>query len=75
VKFNSIRQSLNGVLKVYSQPEKGTSFQIYFPAVQETVVPVRQTERVAAGHGKQILLVDDEGVVVFVGTLTLEQKG
>jgi CheY-like chemotaxis protein len=66
----------HGILKVYSQPEKGTSFQIYFPAVQETVVPVRQTERVApVGHGEQILLVDDEGVLVFVGTMTLEQKG
>jgi PAS domain S-box-containing protein len=66
----------HGILKIYSQPEKGTSFQIYFPAVQETAVPVRQTERVApVGHGEQILLVDDEGVLVFVGTMTLEQKG
>lgn len=39
-------------------------------------MPVRRTERVVpVGHGEQILLVDDECVLVFVGTMALQQKG
>ena len=64
------------VLKVYSEPGKGTTFFIYFPAVSETVAAVAAPERQSsAGRGERILFVDDEGVLLFVGTMTLEQKG
>jgi PAS domain S-box-containing protein len=66
----------HGVLKVYSEPGKGTAFQIYFPAVHDTPAPVEVVERVSpVGNGEHILFLDDEGVLVFIGTMILEQKG
>jgi PAS domain S-box-containing protein len=65
-----------GVMKVYSEPGKGTTFHIYFPAVREPIAVVRAPEREAPmGNGERILFVDDEGVLLFVGTMTLEQNG
>jgi PAS domain S-box-containing protein len=66
----------HGLMKVYSEPGKGTTFHIYFPAVQEVVSVELATEREAPmGNGERILFVDDEGVLLFVGTMTLEQNG
>jgi PAS domain S-box-containing protein len=66
----------HGLMKVYSEPGKGTTFHIYFPAVQEVVSMELATEREAPmGNGERILFVDDEGVLLFVGTMTLEQNG
>jgi PAS domain S-box-containing protein len=65
-----------GALKVYSEPGKGTTFHVYFPAVRDAAAPERAPERQAAtGRGERILFVDDEGVLVFVGTMSLEQNG
>jgi PAS domain S-box-containing protein len=65
-----------GVMKVYSEPGKGTTFHIYFPAVRQATTVARAPEREAPlGHGERILFVDDEGVLLFVGTMTLEQNG
>ena len=66
----------HGVMKVYSEPGKGTQFLVYFPAVSETVTPVSSPKGQAPlGRGERILFVDDEGVLLFVGTMTLEQNG
>jgi PAS domain S-box-containing protein len=66
----------HGVMKVYSEPGKGTQFFVYFPAVREAVISGSAPERPATvGRGERILFVDDEGVLLFVGTMTLEQKG
>ena len=66
----------SGILKVYSEPSKGTAFQIYFPAARGAVEPVRAQELGArAGRGEHVLFVDNESVLVFVGTSTLEQNG
>lgn len=65
-----------GALKVYSELGKGTTFHIYFPAVRDAAAPERAPEgEVATGRGERILFVDDEGVLVFVGTMSLEQNG
>ena len=66
----------HGLMKVYSEAGKGTTFHVYFPAVREAVTVERAPERDApTGNGERILFVDDEGVLLFVGTMTLEQNG
>ncbi len=65
-----------GILRVDSEKGKGSTFQIYFPAVPGAVEHVRVAEFCApAGHGEHVLFVDDDPVLVFVGTAALEQKG
>ena len=66
----------SAIVKVYSEPAKGSAFQIYFPAVLDAATPVHTDDRDApAGRGQHILFLDDEGVLVFVGTMMLEQSG
>jgi CheY-like chemotaxis protein/two-component sensor histidine kinase len=67
----------HGAIKVYSEVGKGTSFHLYFPAVMDAVVvPAPAPEgKTFKGQGEKILFVDDEGVLLFVGTMTLEQNG
>lgn len=66
-----------GVMKVYSELGKGTTFSIYFPAVVSEAVELAPTPeaQAPAGRGERILFVDDEGVLLFVGTMSLEQNG
>ncbi len=66
----------SAIVKVYSEPAKGSAFQIYFPATLDAATPVHIDDRDApAGRGQHILFLDDEGVLVFVGTMILEQSG
>ncbi len=66
----------SAIVKVYSEPAKGSAFQIYFPAALDAASPVHVDDRDApAGRGQHILFLDDEGVLVFVGTMMLEQSG
>ena len=73
---HGIIESHRGIMKVYSEAGKGTTFFIYFPAATDAAAPEPEPERKATtGRGERILFVDDEGVLLFVGTMTLEQKG
>jgi len=68
--------SHDGVLRVYSEPGKGTSFHIYFPAAeQEAKLATGEKGTVAAGRGEWILFVDDEPLLVSTGRLMLEKHG
>ena len=66
-----------GALKVYSEPGKGTTFKILFPALEEAENGVRFDESSLAdwrGQGT-ILLVDDEESLVALGARMLEHLG
>ncbi|MEW6159328.1 MAG: response regulator [Verrucomicrobiota bacterium] len=72
-----IVKSHGGFMHVYSEPQKGSIFKIYFPAhvenaVPETAVPEQQLPR---GQGELILVVDDEPQVLQVIRLTLQKHG
>jgi len=67
-----------GFINVYSEPGKGTSFHVYFPA-SEAVVAEEKTGSAAKdsliyGEGT-ILLVDDEAMIADVGKDMLEMMG
>jgi PAS domain S-box-containing protein len=64
-----------GSLKVFSEPGRGTTFQIFLPAAQSKVTeaPVRE-EKSAKGKGT-VLVVDDEEVVRRTAQSVLERAG
>jgi PAS domain S-box-containing protein len=67
-----------GALKVYSEPGKGTTFKILFPAMEGPVEEARTIEPapLADWRGKgTILLVDDEESLVALGARMLEHLG
>ena len=67
---HGIVQSHEGVITVASEPGKGTTFEVYFPARNQTeALPREGIRNIALGRGQRILVVDDEIVV----TTMLEQ--
>jgi len=72
---HGIITSYEGFVTCESEVGKGTVFRVYFPAF-ECVEPehVEQIEIAPSGI-ERILLVDDEEILVELGTLMLEQLG
>lgn len=66
-----------GSIYVYSEPQKGTVFKIYFPRVDEPreELPLRDEEGYLPGGVETILLAEDEPLVRQVMVRTLRQLG
>jgi len=67
-----------GGIKVYSEPGKGTTFKLLFPALEEALVEksLENNGREEGWRGKgTILLVDDEDIVLVVGKEMIEHLG
>jgi two-component system cell cycle sensor histidine kinase/response regulator CckA len=71
-----IVRSHNGIISVYTEADKGTSFKLYFPitsAVKEEPVEDRHTKE--SIRDAMILIIDDEPVVREMWEDFLVQKG
>jgi PAS domain S-box-containing protein len=67
-----------GALKVYSEPGKGTTFKVFFPALEEAKEKegFPESSRRVEWRGKgTILLVDDEESLLGLGSRMLEYLG
>ncbi len=67
-----------GVVRVKSEPGKGTSFSVYLPASADEPAPFRRTPGelpLIFGDGEKILLVDDEKMLLEMGQRLLKNLG
>lgn len=67
-----------GALKVYSEPNKGTTFKVLFPVGEEAVLVTREPGEVdqAEWRGEGLLLLaDDEETIRALGKRMLERLG
>ncbi|MFZ5568988.1 MAG: PAS domain-containing hybrid sensor histidine kinase/response regulator [Thermodesulfobacteriota bacterium] len=60
---HGIVKNLNGAVKVYSEPGKGTTIQIYLPGIDATVREEASNQEFLPGGNEAILAVDDEEIV------------
>jgi PAS domain S-box-containing protein len=73
---HGIVQSHEGWITVESNPEKGSVFQVYFPILEAPETPEAKPDPSDMPKGKEtILLVDDEELLVDIGTQILEFLG
>lgn len=65
----------NGIIKVYSELGSGTTFNIYLPLSEDSAQQEKQVEnKIQKGQGT-ILIVDDEQVILDVGSSMLKALG
>jgi PAS domain S-box-containing protein len=65
-----------GAVSVYSEPENGTTFNLYFPVHDvDAQIAVSGSTHVPKGNGERILFVDDEAPLAALGKSMLERLG
>jgi signal transduction histidine kinase len=73
---HGIVKGLDGLINVYSEPGKGTSFVIYLPQLEEkTASPVELLAGPSPTGNERILLIDDEILVAEMQARLLESLG
>ncbi|MDZ4198100.1 MAG: PAS domain S-box protein, partial [Kiritimatiellia bacterium] len=74
--YGIVRQN-GGFIHVYSEPDKGTTFRIYLPRMENSAAEDTETAPVMESpHGTEtLLLVEDEKSVRTITTRLLEQLG
>jgi PAS domain S-box-containing protein len=74
---HGIMRSAGGAVTVQSEPGKGTSFHLYFPAAADAAATEQTATHPALtrGSGQHVLFIDDEDAVVRLGTLNLTRLG
>jgi two-component system cell cycle sensor histidine kinase/response regulator CckA len=74
----AIVKSHEGMINVYSDLGKGTSFKVYLPATKLPSDPKKaltQAINLPRGNGETVLVVDDEASIIIITTQTLQAFG
>ena len=73
-----IVKSHGGIINVYSEAGKGTSFKVYLPATELSSAAPRQLTQqilVPRGNGEMVLVIDDEASILTITADTLTAFG
>ncbi|MFZ5774774.1 MAG: GAF domain-containing protein [Thermodesulfobacteriota bacterium] len=75
---HGIMQGYGGHISVYSEPGKGTTFNLYFPAMEAVRPTLGQgllKEGLPQGNNERIMVVDDEAPIVEMHSRVLSSLG
>jgi CheY-like chemotaxis protein len=72
---HGIMKSHDGSITVYSEPGKGTTFNLYFPAALEQAARMPTVASIPHGLGQHLLYVDDEESLVLLAHRSLGKLG
>ncbi len=73
---HGIVKQCGGSIDIYSEPGLGTTFKVYFPAVDEPLAPATHKRATKVTGGTEtVLLVEDESAVRAIALLALQTQG
>jgi PAS domain S-box-containing protein len=72
---HGIVKSHNGDITVYSEPGKGTTFQVFFPVSKDEKIADTTENQDLTGGNEHLLFVDDEQTLADIGKQMLERLG
>jgi PAS domain S-box-containing protein len=65
----------DGIITAESEIGQGTTFSIYLPASEKDIIAKKKSKHQILGGSETILLIDDEQLIINVGTRLLEKMG
>jgi PAS domain S-box-containing protein len=74
----AIVKSHEGLINVYSEPGKGTTFNVYLPAIETSSAGRTEPAEAASlprGNGETVLVVDDEASILTITSQTVQAFG
>jgi PAS domain S-box-containing protein len=72
---HGIVKKYGGVIKVESDPGKGSTFHVYLPEVADATPAMAEQPALVVGGSERILFVDDEKMLADIGKQALERLG
>jgi signal transduction histidine kinase/response regulator of citrate/malate metabolism len=73
---HGIMRASDGAITVYSELERGTTFHLYFPALELDAPAATEAQRgLRSGRGQRILFIDDERILATLGERFLTRLG